>query len=204
MSPVIVPSADLTALRAAGTDPTASARAHEALDQACQEHGFFLLTGHGLDAVFDRMWHASAEFFGSERANKLSVLRSETQALGYYDRELTKRKRDLKEVFDYTEPRRPGERDPNQWPAQPPGFQDTLAEFYGATGSLALELLTLLGRTLAFGAARSAGAGAREALAAAPLTMPAGSPRHSNVRLNHYPNNRPAGGAGARANTRAR
>lgn len=186
-----VPTLDLVALRATAHDRVAAAQAHAALDRACQNHGFFLLTGHGLDAPFAAMWDASAAFFNGDRQNKQAIYRTAEQPLGYYDRELTKRQRDLKEVFDFTQPRPKGERDPNQWPAEPAGFQQAMATFYAATGELALELLALLGHTLAYGIAREHGASEAEALAAAPYAMPEGSPRTSNVRLNYYPTQDP-------------
>lgn len=188
-----VPTLSLAALRASAHDPSAASAAHAALDRACQEHGFFLLTGHGLDAPFAAMWDASAAFFTGDAQNKHAIYRTAEQPLGYYDRELTKRQRDLKEVFDFTQPREAGERDPNQWPAQPANFQQAMATFYESTGALALELLALLGQTLAYGVARERGANDAAALAASPFEMPPGSPRTSNVRLNYYPTTDPLG-----------
>ena len=72
------------------------ADAVRALDAACRDHGFFLLTGHGLDALIDETWAQTRRFFGRPHAEKGEVRRSEDNPLGYFDRELTKRRRDQK------------------------------------------------------------------------------------------------------------
>ena len=95
-----VPTVDLSDPAVIAREP----RMLEQLDQACRDHGFFLLVGHGLDGVFDLMWSEAAAFFASPREQRLQILRTEDQPLGYYDRELTKQKRDLKEVFDFMRP----------------------------------------------------------------------------------------------------
>lgn len=159
-----------------------------ALDAACREHGFFLLTGHGIDAEIMRMWSASAAFFTGERDHKEAIRRTESQPLGYYDRELTKQQRDLKEVFDFTQPRTDANRqDPNQWPSAPAGFEQTMADFYRASGALAEATLALVYRALAAGLVEP-GAAAPQADA---LQLPSGSVRTSNVRLNYYPTSDP-------------
>ncbi len=141
-----------------------------ALDHACRDHGFFLLTGHGLEAVFDRMWAEAAAFFAAPREARLAILRTEERPLGYYDRELTKQKRDLKEVFDYMRPAadRKGR---NQWPADRPDFEAAMSDFYEAMSTLAAETLDLV----------------QTALGLPEADRIVGDPSTSNVRLNHYP-----------------
>ena len=177
-----VPTIDLATV---DNDP----KALQALDAACQEHGFFLLTGHGIDREIEQMWAASAAFFTGAATNKEAIRRTESQPLGYYDRELTKQQRDLKEVFDFTQPRTGSERaDPNQWPSEPDGFQQAMAEFYSASGNLAETTLALVYRALAAGLERSA----RPSLPGQDAArLPAGSVRTSNVRLNYYPTSDP-------------
>ena len=85
------------------------------LDAACREQGFFLLSHHGLEAAIEAMWAESRAFFAEPNDVKRAVGRSEQIPLGYYDRELTKRRRDQKEVFDFMQPREDGS-DLNQWP----------------------------------------------------------------------------------------
>lgn len=171
-----------------------------ALDAACREHGFFLLTGHDIDREIEQMWAASAAFFTGAASNKEAIRRTETHPLGYYDRELTKRHRDLKEVFDFTQPRDDsGSEDPNQWPSAPEGFRSAMADFYRATGKLAQTTLALVYRALAAGLEQPATAAGLRSESGA---LPAGSVRTSNVRLNYYPTSDPLSSSDA-ANTTA-
>ena len=71
------------------------------IDMACRDHGFFKLIGHGLNDLIDQMWEQTSIFFASPRELKVSVMRTEENAFGYYDRELTKQMRDQKETFDF-------------------------------------------------------------------------------------------------------
>ena len=75
-----------------------------ALDAACSDHGFFLLEGHGLDDLVDRTWAATRRFFAAGSKVRELIRRTADLALGGYDRELTKRTRDHKEVFDFVDP----------------------------------------------------------------------------------------------------
>ena len=84
------------------------------IDSACRDHGFFLLKNHGIQDEINNMWSMSEWFFSQNRVDKLKLLRSEEIPLGFYDRELTKQRRDLKEVFDFMETRL--DKDINQWP----------------------------------------------------------------------------------------
>ena len=151
--------------------PTATSL--DALRTACADHGFFLLRGHGLDALIEKQWDTTRRFFECDSEIKESVRRSETSALGYFDRELTKRLRDNKEVFDFVDPLLDGEHQLNQWPAEPPGFESTMAEYFDAFAQLAATTLDLIYSSLDLspeiaGQHRNA--------------------RHSStVRLNHYP-----------------
>ncbi|MGH0037177.1 MAG: isopenicillin N synthase family dioxygenase [Myxococcota bacterium] len=144
-----------------------------ALDAACRDHGFFLLAGHGLEATIGRTWDQTRRFFAASRAVKGAVLRTERNGLGYYDRELTKRRRDHKEVFDFMAPREVGGLDRTPWPADLPGFRDELVSFFEAASGLAARTLRLVQAAL----------GLSEGVSARHL----GSPLTSTVRLNHYP-----------------
>lgn len=143
------------------------------LDAACRDHGFFLLVGHGLDALIEETWAATRDFFAAPEALKAGIRRTEEQPLGYYDRELTKRRRDCKEVFDYMEPDGPIGTSRNRWPDGLPGFRETQSAFFGAFSKLAAETLALVHSAL----------GVDPAVAA----THAGSAMTSTVRLNHYP-----------------
>jgi isopenicillin N synthase-like dioxygenase len=152
----------------------------EALDAACSDHGFFLLSGHGLDDLIERTWAETRRFFAAPGATKEAVRRTETRPLGYYDRELTKRRRDCKEVFDFMQPDGPVGKKRNRWPADLVGFRDTQTEFFRAFSELAVETLRLVHRAL--------GASA-DVIAAHGGSAPA-----STVRLNHYPVGDPVAG----------
>ncbi len=108
---------------------------------------------------------------------KREVQRTDKSPLGYYDRELTKRKRDLKAVFDYMLPRPDGS-DVNQWPVDDVHFRQTLVDFFNAASAVAERTLALVYRALGGAAADGAG-------------MPIGDPRTSTVRLNYYPTTDP-------------
>ena len=97
------------------------------LDAACRDHGFFILKNHGMQKQIDHMWKLSEWFFSQDRKDKLKLLRSEEIPLGFYDRELTKQKRDLKEVFDFMETRT--EHDINQWP-KAGSFKNSMQDFF--------------------------------------------------------------------------
>jgi isopenicillin N synthase-like dioxygenase len=151
--------------------PTATSL--EELDAACSDHGFFLLAGHGQQDLIERTWQLTRAFFALPAEHKRGVLRSEDNALGYYDRELTKRKRDHKEVFDFLEPDGAGGRSRNRWPEEVAGFRETLTEFFTAFSELSAETLRLVHRALG--------------LAPAVADAHAGAASVSTVRLNHYP-----------------
>ncbi|MEL7207713.1 MAG: 2-oxoglutarate and iron-dependent oxygenase domain-containing protein, partial [Actinomycetota bacterium] len=135
----LVPTVDLA-------DPTATSL--EALDRACADHGFFLLAGHGLDDLIERTWAETERFFAAGADVKDPIRRSEDQQLGYHDRELTKRLRDHKEVFDFVDPAMSGEDGLNRWPADLAGFRSTMVEFFDAMAAATAATLRLIHRAL--------------------------------------------------------
>ena len=155
----------------AKTDPSQL----EQLDAACRDHGFFLLKNHGMQSAINDMWESSKWFFEQPRQNKLSITRTETIPLGYYDRELTKQKRDLKEVFDYMKPKADGD-DFNQWPDDK-DFKNAMETFFEEASVVAEGTLNLL----------------FHALNKSHIELPSGESKTSNVRLNYYPTDDPLG-----------
>ena len=143
------------------------------LDLACRDHGFFLLKNHGMQKEIDDMWQMSKWFFNQPRKEKLKIIRTETIPLGYYDRELTKQKRDLKEVFDFMYPRLSGD-DLNQWPENNE-FRDTMEIFFSKASEVAEETLQLIFLNLKSDNSQ----------------LPNGEGSTSNARLNFYPVNDP-------------
>jgi isopenicillin N synthase-like dioxygenase len=72
-----------------------------AVARACADWGFFHLVGHGLDPVLIAQVLAEAKgFFAAPAEAKRRLSRSRDNPWGYYDRELTKTRRDKKEIFD--------------------------------------------------------------------------------------------------------
>ena len=143
------------------------------LDTACRTHGFFLLEGHGLDDLVRTMWAQTERFFDSSEELRRGVSRSDQNPFGYNDRELTKRKRDHKQVFDYGCPTDPKMDGLNSWPHQLTGFRDVMAEFHQGFGQLALRTTELLHQVLD--------------LSTEGTSSLTGDPVRSTVRLNHYP-----------------
>lgn len=142
------------------------------IDSACRDHGFFLIKNHGIQKEIDDMWNMSKWFFSQERKEKLKILRTEEIPLGFYDRELTKQQRDLKEVFDFMEPRQ--EEDINQWPAEKK-FQETMQNFFHRSSEVAEKTLKLIFKCLNLEKNK----------------FFSGDSKTSNARLNFYPTSDP-------------
>ena len=132
------------------SNPSATAR--EDLDAACRDHGFFLLVGHGLDSVIANTWSETERFFDAPRSTRTAIRRTEQNPLGWFDRELTKRVRDHKEVFDFVDPS-VGEA-MNRWP-ELPGFRDAMVQHFEAMSDLAHRTTVLLHSILNLGPSSS-------------------------------------------------
>ena len=157
----------------------------DAIAAAAHDWGFFQVTSHGVSTdLINSVWAETHAFFNLPMEVKRSVLRTRENPRGYYDRELTKNRRDLKEVFDFAAVSRPAlpEDHPdnrasvdgsNRWPATPPQFRGTLLEYVAACERLGLRLLGAL----------CLGLGVDEE-----TLMPYLSPVHTGfARLNYYP-----------------
>jgi len=128
---------------------------------ACHTLGFFQITGHGIsEELISRVWRETKGFFALPTPAKQGVVRTKNNARGWYNRELTKTTRDMKEVFDFgykPYPERP-DKDPsnrtrdgvNQWPDAGlcPDFRSTMWEYFQACEHIALELLEVVGEGL--------------------------------------------------------
>lgn len=143
----------------------------EELDAACRDHGFFLLSNHGLDDLIDDMWEQTEEFFDSPDSVLESCRRSADSQFGYNDRELTKQRRDHKQVFDFGSTDEDRSSALNQWPDLPQ-FVETMGAFHRKMGALALRTSGLLHDVLELSS------DARKTVT--------GAPHRSTVRLNHY------------------
>ena len=123
------------------------------LADACEQWGFFQITGHGVDTALRRDFFAAmGDFFAllSEEKNQLS--RSQENFWGYFDKELTKNKQDLKEIFDI-DGNLENLRDSNTafpvpWPSGQPGLQEIVSRWLAEVEHLSRNLLEALCRAL--------------------------------------------------------
>lgn len=129
--------------------------------QACREVGFFYIVGHGVDATLqERLEHLSRQFFAQDLETKLGIhmARGGRAWRGYFPvgGELTSGRPDLKEGI-YFGAELPADHPlvlagtplhgPNLFPANLPGFRETVLDYMAA--------MTQLGHTLMRGIALS-------------------------------------------------
>lgn len=156
----------------------------KSIDRACRDHGFFKVVGHRLNDLMDEMWRQTAAFFALPIEYKSSLIRPEDSAFGYFNREMTKLKRDKKETFDYhghSEKVDDGEAR-NFWPQDVDGiltnagiadFEAVLKDYYAANAKLSEKILRIV----------------LAALGQEPtgLDFMFGDKHTTLARLNHYP-----------------
>jgi isopenicillin N synthase-like dioxygenase len=157
----------------------------DAVARACADWGFFHLVGHGLDPALQAEAMAeAAQFFAAPADPKRALARSRENPWGYYDRELTKNRRDKKEIFDIGPDLagRPAADDvfygETPFPDWQPNLKPAARDWFDACEGLCFRLLDPVARGL--------GAPA-EALADAFRGV-----HTSFLRLNHYPVGDPA------------
>jgi isopenicillin N synthase-like dioxygenase len=124
--------------------------ARAAIDRACAEWGFFQVTHHGLpQRVIDDVFTASRAFFAQPAADKRRILRDADNPWGFFDKELTKRRQDCKEIYDLGPPDAADGRAP-RWPHGPlrERFEPALRACYGHCTELALRLLGVIATNL--------------------------------------------------------
>ncbi|MEE4660269.1 MAG: 2OG-Fe(II) oxygenase family protein [Halieaceae bacterium] len=146
------------------------------LDAACRHWGCFYLLNHGVsETLLGSLRVAMAAFFARPQAEKRRIERTAENAWGYYDRELTKNRRDWKEIFDVGPEAASGPLAGStpQWPQHPAAFRSVVEQAYTALELVALELLS----------------GISEALGMPADALDSGFRRDASsfLRLNHYP-----------------
>ena len=151
---------------------------------AAEQFGFFQVVDHGIAPDhLGNVWQATRSFFASPIEEKRRLLRTKVNSRGYYDRELTKNARDLKEVLDIAHVPFPDLDDDhpsnfhavdgvNQWPDLS-GFRDAIGAHLRACEGLAHFLLAAFCRGLGEHADH--------------LRSAFGTDHTSFLRLNHYP-----------------
>lgn len=149
------------------------------LARACEDHGFFLLADHGQTKLVNAVFEQSQAFFALPKSEKNKVFRDEINPLGYFDRELTKQKRDQKEVYDFKAggyiSRNPAKQ--TRWPEQPAHFRSVLTEFFQAFTTLSEQTMGMVFQAL----------GMPSQAIGETLANGFGSEHSSAARLNYYP-----------------
>jgi len=121
-----------------------AADAAERIAAACRDWGFFQVVNHGVpETLVDAAWRETRAFFAGPAEAKRALTRSLGNPWGFYDSELTKNRRDRKEVFDYTaEGVDPIYNATNRWPAQPESFRETMTRYLDACAALSIPRRT--------------------------------------------------------------
>eukprot|EP00803_Ostreobium_quekettii_P005585 evm.model.scf_444.2 EVM.evm.TU.scf_444.2 scf_444:20707-22030(+) len=148
----------------------------EQIGAACREWGFFQAVGHGVpDDLLSRFNAQTRAFFAAPRPVKDAIFRSADNSRGFFDDELTKRRRDWKECFDFGRPGCTAVDGENRWPDSDalPGFREAMTEYFDAMTELASILTSAVARSLGLEAGAFAGA--------------LGERHSSFLRLNYYP-----------------
>jgi isopenicillin N synthase-like dioxygenase len=124
------------------------------IGDACRTWGFFQIINHPVDLrLLNDTRQMTTEFFDLPKVEKLKVKRSENNSRGFADDELTKQRRDWKEIFDFGGPAedRPDANSldgKNQWPTLPVQFRSTMQRYYEANAELARLLMDALSLSL--------------------------------------------------------
>jgi len=133
----------------------------ELIVQALSCWGFFHVLSHGIrDEQKESLQQEMAQFFQSPMDLKRQVRRMANNSRGYADDELTKQKRDKKEIFDFGHKPNPFARDDdpsnivldgyNQFPDSSlfPNFRNVVWEYYHACEFVAVMLTQIIGEAL--------------------------------------------------------
>lgn len=142
--------------------------------KACETTGMFRLTEHGLESQFENFLKNMKAYFSQPLVHKKKLERSEKNPWGYFDRELTKNKRDWKEIFDLIATSSSDVFDSEmRWPETPILFKEINLDWHKKNRDIAI---TLLGKiSLILGAPEEK------------LTKFFVKEDTSFLRLNHYP-----------------
>ena len=131
-------------------DAGAIRRVAAAIAAPCAEWGVFHVVGHGIpEAELTRFADAMRRLFELPDIEKQALRRTRDNAWGWYDAELTKNRRDWKEVFDYGVERAPiagasHSDGTNRWPPGRPELREALLAHYYHCERVARALLRAL------------------------------------------------------------
>jgi isopenicillin N synthase-like dioxygenase len=125
-----IPTIDLSPLQ--NKDEDSLKKLFDQIGKAAEDWGFFQVVNHGVPLdLIDRLQQEALDFFSLPLEEKNKVVRNLERPIGYYHQELTKNRRDWKEVFDYLVrdcvalPTSEGgeHRVMSQWPERPSGLR---------------------------------------------------------------------------------
>lgn len=160
---------------------------------ACSTWGFFQLINHDIpSSLLSQFREAMSRFFSLPYESKLKLKRNANNSRGYFDDELTKRKRDWKECLDVGVP---GSRDwsagddadinscldgRNRFPAEEecPKFREVVVRYFEECARLSNELAVLMAGAL------GVEEGMEEEMG---LVKRMVNDHTSYLRMNHYP-----------------
>ena len=115
-----LPQIDLALLRNQDGEQTI------AFDEACKDLGFFKVVNHGIEEdLMQKVLSMMESFFQLHQDEKRTCNRSLEHVFGFNDAELTKQKKDSKEIFDIGPP---GES--QKWPGIEE-FEEVMRCYYG-------------------------------------------------------------------------
>lgn len=119
------------------------------IGNACKEWGFFQVVNHGISTETMRtLWDCTHNFFSLPKNQKRYLNRTSENPWGYFDQELTKNKRDKKEIFDIgpkVDTSMLDSQDPftgvTPWPETQPVFKTTMQEHFKTCETLSLKIM---------------------------------------------------------------
>ena len=118
-----------------------------AIDEACRDWGFFQIVNHGIpQPVTDDIVREMHAFFALPIEVRREISRTEKNPWGFYDRELTKNVRDLKQIYDFG-PGDGADVQP-QWPHGMPAFRNAVHAYYRHNQRLAHRILAAISTNL--------------------------------------------------------
>ncbi len=128
-----------------------------AVNRACEDIGFLVITGHGIESeACERVFACAHQFFALPVEKKLEVLKPEGHTSSAYhafateayaNKHLMRTPVDLRESFGMGRPDRPTGVF-NRWPRRPAEFEAVFTEHYYRTERLAYDLARLFAATL--------------------------------------------------------
>lgn len=146
------------------------------IDAACRHWGFFQIVGHGIpESEIDEVRTMMSRFFALPADRKRAIERSAENPWGFYDRELTKNRRDWKEILDLGTDDTPGPfaTAKVQWPDDLPDFRPVMQRHFARCEAISYRLLGVIAKNLGAESGR--------------LEADFGPSHTSYLRLNHYP-----------------